>query len=405
MTSRFRPSLAMLTATAVCCGLAGMPPVPAYGAEPATKPTTSPLLETLVRLDNPSGMEYLPDGQLLIGEKPGRLRIWRNGSLSAPVTGLPNIAAGGQGGLLDVAVDPSFQSNRWVYLAYSEAAAVQPGGTDVSDSRLGIYQDLNDAVVKGLAVARGRLQEGALTDVQVIWRAVPKTVGRGHFAGRLAFANDGTLLITSGDRQRFEPAQDLSSDLGKILRIRTDGSIPPDNPFANGPQAHRDVWSYGHRNTLGLVVDNANGDVWINEMGPMHGDEFGRVTPGGNHGWPLVSEGDHYDGRGMPRSSSRRELMPPLTAWWPAISPSGMVRYSSNVYPSWQGSFLIGGLSSTSITRVTLRPSGRPDVESIYIGLRVRDLITAPDGQLLVLTDGDNGALTRLLPEKLAVRP
>lgn len=392
-----------LTMRCLACVLA-LPAFAVVAADPPPESAPSPLLQRLVALDNPYGMEFLPDGSLLITEKPGKLRVWRDGQLSEPVQGVPKLTARSQGGLLDVAVDPGFARNRLIYLSYSEPANEQPGGVDIHDPRLGPYQELDDAVVKGLAVAQARLEGSALRNVRVIWRAFPKTVGRGHFAGRLAFAHDGTLFITSGDRQRFEPAQDLGSDLGKIIRIRTDGSAPSDNPFANGPEAQRDVWSYGHRNTLGIVVHPATGEVWVNEMGPLHGDEFGRVVRGGNHGWPLVSEGDHYDTVPLPRASSRADLVPPMTGWWPAISPSGMVLYSGRVYPAWEGSFLIGGLSSKSITRVTPVAGGRPQVESILIGERVRDLAVTAEGELLVMTDGPQGALNRLRPERLAQR-
>lgn len=340
----------------------------------------------LAEIENPYGMEYLPDGRLLITDKPGRLFIWDGRALSAPVTGVPKVGYRAQGGLLDVAVDPGFAQNRTVYLSFTEEAAAQPGGRDVPDARLGPYQEIDDAVVKGLAVARAQLVDGTLRGVTVIWRA-EKTLGRQHFAGRLAFHPDGTLFITSGDRQRFEPAQDLGSALGKVLRIRTDGSIPADNPFAAGPAAHRAVWSFGHRNPLGIVV-GARGEVWINEMGPMHGDELLRAPAGSNHGWPVVSEGDHYDGKPMKRSSSTDRYSRPLFAWWPAISPSGMLLYTGGVHPQWSGKFVIGGLGSKGLIAVGLDGAGHARTEALYMGRRVRDLIQSPAGDLLVLFDG-----------------
>lgn len=359
---------------------------------------SSPATQVLARLDNPWGMAYTPDGDLLITEKPGRLRIWKDGKLSPPVSGVPTVSYRAQGGLLDVEVDPQFKTNRLVYLSYSEAQEQQPGGVDVKDARLGPFQELDDAVIKGLAVARGRLEGNRLTDVQVIWRAQPKTAGRNHFGGRLAFAQDGMLLISSGDRQRFEPAQDLDSDLGKIIRIRPDGSLPPDNPFAGGPAAQRDVWTLGHRNVLGLAVDQRNGRVYANEMGPLGGDEVNLIARGANYGWPLVSEGDHYDRQVIARSGTRPEFTAPLEAWYPSISPSGLMLYSGRSFPAWRGSLVFGGLSSQSLIRVGIPGAASAGVEVMPIGMRVRDVIQSPDGGVLLLSDGDSGALLRVLP-------
>jgi glucose/arabinose dehydrogenase len=220
-------------------------------------------VESLATLDNPWAMAFLPDGRLLITEKPGNLRVYADGKLSKPIGGVPKVEYHEQGGLLGTAVDPNFADNQLVYVSYTEAAPEQPADAkDEGDPRLGEYQDLKDVVLKGLAVARGRLDGDQLKDVQVIWRQTPKTIGRGHFGGQLVFAPDGTLFITSGDRQRFDPAQDLGSTLGKIVRINPDGSIPQDNPFAKEPGALPEIWSLGHRNPLGAAFEPGSGKLW-----------------------------------------------------------------------------------------------------------------------------------------------
>ena len=355
---------------------------------------------TLAKLDNPWGMAFLPDGRLLITEKPGRLRIFTpDGKLSDPIGGVPQVAYRGQGGLLDVEIDPEFGQNNLVYLSYAEPAEQQPpDAREERDPRLGQGQDMADNVLKGGAVARGRLEGAQLRDVKVIWRQVPKMIGRGHFGGRMAFGPDGKLYIASGDRQRFEPAQDMASNVGKIVRINPDGSIPTDNPFVNTPGARHDVWTLGNRNPLGMAFDPGSRQLWINEMGPKGGDEAIMVERGKNYGWPLVSEGVHYNDAAIPKHSTRPEFTPPAHSWTPVISPSGMAFYTGDRFPGWKGSALIGGLSSKAIIRVTLQGQGASGEERIDMGKRIRDVIQAPDGAVLVLTDGKDGALLRLTP-------
>jgi glucose/arabinose dehydrogenase len=264
-------------------------------------------VERLATLEFPWGLALLPDGRVLITEKAGRLRIWANGQLSEPVQGVPKVVyrdkPGEQGGLLDVEADPDFARNQLVYLSYVEAAEQQsPDEAETGDVRFGNFIDMTDNILRGGAVARGRLEGNQLRDVQVIWRQVPKTVGRGHFGNRLVFAPDGKLFITSGERQRFDPAQSLASNLGKVVRVNADGTVPNDNPFVGKQGARGDVWSYGHRNVLAAAVDAA-GRLWAIEMGPLGGDELNLVQPGKNYGWPLVSNGDNYNNSTIPRSS------------------------------------------------------------------------------------------------------
>jgi len=356
-------------------------------------------VETLATLDNPWAMAFLPDGQLLITEKSGKLRIFADGKLSEPIGGLPKVEHHEQGGLLDVAVDPDFANNKLVYLSYTEAAPEQPADAkDEGDPRLGIYQDLNDVVLKGLAVARGQLDGNELKDVKVIWRQTPKTIGRGHFGGQLVFAPDGKLFVTSGDRQRFDPAQDLGSTIGKIVRINADGSAPADNPFVNQNGALPEIWSLGHRNPLGAAFDPATGKLWAHEMGPKGGDEINIIEQGKNYGWPIVSEGSHYNDAPVPHHGEKAEFTPPLRFWNPSISPSGLTFYTGDKFKSLKGSALLGGLSSEALIVLTIQDDKVLDDSIVKAERRIRDVAKMPDGSLLLLTDGKNAELLHLAP-------
>lgn len=378
---------------------------PALADEPAARQgppseiqsRATPIKATeLVALAHPWAIERMPDGAFLISQKPGMLRIWRDGNLSAPIAGVPKVEFGGQGGLLDVALDPGFADNRIIYLAYTEAAASQPGGRDVPDPRLGVFQDLDDAVVKGLAVARARLDDGRLGDVKVIWRA-EKTVGRGHFGGRLAFASDGALLIAAGERQRFEPAQDLASDLGKIIRVDPkDGSPMAGNPFPD-QAASADVWSYGHRNPLGITRRPGTDEIWVAEMGPQNGDEINLISRGGNFGWPLESAGDNYNHTPLSRHATV-ETIAPKASFPLAISPATIIFYEGTLFGPWRGDLLVGAMSRPGLVRGVPAADGVHDLEFIETGFRVRDIAVDADGSLLLLRDGEDGALVRLEP-------
>ncbi len=400
MTAAVRRSVAIAFASVaaawvLCCGVAPRP----AGAEEVRAKFGPVNVEHLAKLDNPWGMDWLPDGRLLITEKPGRLRIFANGKLSEPIAGVPTVAYKMQGGLLDVAADPDFANNQFVYLAYSEPAEQQPPDVrDDGDPRFASYLDLTDTALKGGAVARGKLDGSRLTNVKVIWRQVPKTIGRGHFGGRLLFAPDGKLFITSGERQRFEPAQDPTSNLGKTVRINPDGSIPSDNPFVNRRGTLPDLWTLGHRNLLGIAIDPATGKLWVNEMGPKGGDELNLIEPGKNYGWPIVSEGKHYNGAPIPHHDTHPEFTPPAYVWNPVISPSGMNFYTGDKFPGWRGSALIGGLSSEALIRVTIDDARAAEAERLEMNRRVRDVIQSPDGAILLLTDGEDGELLRLTP-------
>ena len=359
----------------------------------------------LATLDNPWGMTFLPDGRLLVTEKPGRLRIFASGKLSDPIGGVPKVAYRDQGGLLDVEIDPDFARNKLVYLSYTEAAEQQPADArETGDPRFLSFVDTTDNILKGGAVARGRLEGNQLRDVQVVWRQAPKMIGRGHFGGRLVFAPDGKLLITSGDRMRFDPAQDLAGNVGKVVRINSDGSVPSDNPFAGRQGASADIWTSGHRNELGAAINPATKQLWIVEMGPAGGDEVNLITPGRNYGWPVVSNGDNYDGSHIPDHITHKEFEAPRHSWNPSVSPSGLLFYTGNRFADWRGNALAGGLSSMALIRLTLSGNKVAGVELIDMGKRIRDVIQAPDGAVLLLVDGNNGELLRLTPRSRARR-
>ena len=336
-------------------------------------------VETLAEgLEHPWGMAFLPDGRLLVTERGGDMRILNeDGRLSGPLSGVPKVVANGQGGLLDVALDPKFADNNLVYFTYAEAG---DGGA-------------------GTAVARGRLEENGLKDVQVIFRQTPKVSGGNHFGSRLAFAPDGSLFVTLGERFKFDPAQDLNNHLGKIVRINSDGSVPPDNPFISQKDAQPEIWSYGHRNPQGAAIHPKTGKLWETEFGPKGGDELNIPAPGANYGWPEVSWGTHYDGEDIPDPPKNPEFAKSLRHWTPVISPSGMAFYMADAIPGWNGNLLIAGLSSQSIVRLSLDGETVTAEERIPMGARIRDVAQGPNGDVYALTDDGNGAVLRLSAE------
>jgi glucose/arabinose dehydrogenase len=316
---------------------------------------------------------------MLVTERTGTLRrVSADGKVSEPIAGVPKVDTEGQGGLLDVALDPDFPANKLVYLSY-----VEPGPKGSTT-----------------AVARGKLADQGLTDVKVIFRQVPEVNNGYHFGSRLAFSNDGKLFITLGERFKFDPAQDLSNTLGKIVRINPDGSVPPDNPFLGQKDAQPEIWSYGHRNVQGAAIHPETGKLWVAEFGPFGGDELNIPKAGSNYGWPVVSWGRNYTGTDIPDPPTHPEFEDAIYRWTPVISPSGMSFYTGEAIPAWRGNLLIGGLSSEAIIRLTLDGENVAAEERIPMGERIRDVIEAPDGSVYALTDARAGKILRLTLEK-----
>ncbi|ACK82379.1 PQQ-dependent sugar dehydrogenase [Methylorubrum extorquens] len=330
-------------------------------------------------LDHPWGLAFLPDGRMLVTERGGRLRIVSaGGQVSPPLPGTPPVHTG-EGGLLDVAADPNFSENRFIYLTYGEPR--ESGAAT--------------------AAGRGRLNsdQTALEDFQVIFRQQPVgSSDAGHFGSRLLFAPDGKLLISTGDRFAPDLAQDLSTDVGKLIRVDPDGSTPPDNPFANHKGARPEIWSYGHRNIQGLAVQPETGALWAGEFGPTGGDEINIIEPGRNYGWPLVSWGQHMDGSAIPRPPARPDLADAAYHWSPSISFSGIAFYSGSSFPSWRGNLFLAGLTSQAVIRLTLVASRVTGEERIPMGERIRQVVQGPDGLLYLLTDEDQGCILRFKP-------
>ena len=351
-------------------------------------------VEEITRFDEPWSLAFLPDGRMLVTEKKGNLLIVdQEGNKLPAVAGLPDVDFGGQGGLGDVIVHPDFDQNGLVYISYAEAGV---GNT------------------RGAAVARGVLQtEGRrpqLKQVEVIWRQYPKVLGRGHYGHRLLIDTDGYLWITSGDRQKFTPAQDMQSNIGKILRLNDDGSVPADNPFVNyleteanvdNEAVYDQIWALGARNPLG-IAQAADGRIWEIEMGPLHGDELNLVERGANYGYPVVSNGDHYDGRKMPNHDTRPEFDAPSVWWEKSIAPADLMIYQGRAFKAWQGNALIPGLASSAIVRVELAADGSArEVERYAMGQRIRSLEEGPKGAIWVLEDERHdrgGRLLKLTP-------
>ena len=349
-------------------------------------------VEPIASFDEPWALAFLPDGQMLVTEKKGRVLLVDQDGGKRLVRGAPDVDYGGQGGLGDIALHPDFESNGLVYLSYAEAG--------VGDTR-------------GAAVARGKLElterGGRLSDVEVIWRQYPKMLGRGHYGHRLLFDNDGYLWISSGDRQKFTPSQDMQSNVGKILRLNDDGSIPEDNPFVNyleddafvdDEAVYGEIWSTGHRNPLGLAMD-LDGRIWEIEMGPRHGDELNLIVRAENYGYPIVSDGDHYDGREIPDRDTRPEFAAPAIAWVPAISPGDLMIYSGDLFADWRGDAFAAGLSSRAIVRIEIDGDEASEAERYDMNARIRSVVQGPEGALWVLEDerGDSqGRLLKLTP-------
>ena len=322
--------------------------------------------------DIPWAIAFLPDGRMLVTEQRGMLKLLTLGGASVDIRGVPQVSYFGQGGLSDVVLHPGFAQNGLVYLSYAEAG---------------------EGEMRGAAVARAKLvldgSGGELQDLRVFWRQSPKVDGGGHYSHRIAFGG-GYLWVSSGERQKFDPAQDMSTNLGKVVRLNEDGSVPRDNPFAERGGVTAQIWSLGHRNLLGLAFDS-QGRLWDVEMGPMGGDELNQVRRGANYGYPIVSNGDHYDGKVIPDHDTRPDFAAPAVWWNPVISPSNLLFYDGAEFAQWRGDALISGLSSQSIVRIEFDGDRAREAERYDMGMRVRTVEQGPNGELWILEDGREG--------------
>ena len=370
-------ALAVVLATAFGIGTGA----PAAAQEFATAQGRVRVVAVAAGLEHPWGLAFLPDGRFLVTERPGRLRVvGADGRLSAPVEGVPAVAATGQGGLLDVVLDPQFATNRRIWLSYAEPG---PGRT------------------AGTAVARARFDGPRLSDVAVVWRQEPKVDGGLHFGSRLVFARDGRLFVTTGDRNERDNVQSLGATQGKVIRIDTEGRTPADNPFVGRAGAKAEIWSYGHRNIQGAALHPVTGELWTHEHGPRGGDELNRTLRGANYGWPVITYGREYYGLAIGEGTSKPGMQQPVKYWVPSFAPSGLAFYQGDRFPAWRNSALIGALVSGEVVRVELDADGRfVREERLLTGLgqRIRDVRVGPDGLVYLLTDARDGWLLRVEP-------
>lgn len=341
-----------------------------------------PQVETLVEgLDHPWSLAFLPDGSMLVTERSGKLRIVRDGQLlDEPVGGVPEVFVAGQGGLFDVVLDPQFESNQTLYISYAHG----------------------DFKANATRVMRATFDGATLMNQEVIFTVSPWKSTPHHYGGRMAFHPDGTLLVTTGEGFNYrEDAQRLSSELGKLIRINSDGSIPGDNPFVGTSGDKLKIWSYGHRNPQAIVVLPDTGDVYLHEHGPRGGDELNVIHPGLNYGWPVISHGIDYPGSRISPYTEYPDMEQALVYWVPSIAPAGMSYYNGEQFPEWQGDLFVAALVERSIRRIDLDNGVVLDQEILFsdLGFRMRDVRTGPDGALYLLTDSAEGRILRVTPE------
>jgi len=334
-------------------------------------------------LVQPWGMAFLPDGRILITERPGRLRVFANGKLEpTPLAGVPRVAATGQGGLLDVCLHPNFAQNRVLYLSYSADGPLDKGGGNAT------------------TVARAELGDGGLVGLRVIYEALPRASGGLHFGSRIAFDRAGLMYVTAGERYNKPRAQDLADLGGKIVRLKDDGSVPPDNPFIGRAGVRPEIFSYGHRNPQGLAMHPVTGRMWEVEHGPRGGDELNVLKPGANYGWPLATHGIDYNGAIISPHKSLPGMEDPLRVWTPSISPCGLAFYTADAFPGWKGSLFTGGLSAYALFRLETDGEKIVNEERLIEGRLpyIRDVRQGLDGFLYLVTHSDDGGLFRLEP-------
>ncbi|MEN3975562.1 PQQ-dependent sugar dehydrogenase [Emcibacter sp. SYSU 3D8] len=369
MTNRRRRSLVAVMACCLMVWIAG----PSAAAKEYVVETV------LTGLDRPWSLTFLPDGAMLLTGHKGTLRTIRDGRMSAPISGVPAVEFDGQGGLFEALAHPRFAENGLVYLSYAHKG--EGGNT--------------------LRVARARLDREALKDLKVVFESKPAHTAAVHYGGRMVWLPDGTLLITNGDGFTYrEQAQNLASDFGKIVRINDDGTVPADNPFAGRKDARPEIWTYGHRNPQGMVLDPADGVVYAHEHGPRGGDELNVIVKGRNYGWPLATKGVDYSGAHITPFKEYKGTENAIIGWTPSIAPCGLAIYRGDAFPQWDGDLFVGALAGRSLHRVDMQ-GGKVTGEEVMLKdmkKRIRDVRTGPDGLIYVLTDGEGAALLRLRP-------
>lgn len=330
-------------------------------------------------LNIPWGMAFLPDGSMLITEKAGELIHFKNGT-KTNISGLPEVYLRGQGGLLDIEIHPDYANTGWIYITYASAEGDGDGGNT--------------------ALMRGKLKDNAFVEKQLLYKAGPNTKKGQHFGSRIEFDNDGYLYFSIGERgNRDENPQDITRDCGKIYRLNDDGSIPTDNPFVDTPNAKTAIYSYGHRNPQGMAIHPETGAIWVNEHGPKGGDEINIIAKGKNYGWPVISYGVNYSGTAFTEITEKEGMEQPLFYWVPSIAPSGMAFVTSDKYPDWENSILVGSLKFQYLERLVLKNNKVVKREELFKGIgRVRNVIQGPDGYIYVAAE-DTG-IVKIIPNK-----
>ncbi|WP_103670661.1 PQQ-dependent sugar dehydrogenase [Pseudanabaena sp. BC1403] len=398
MKNLHRPFTLLIGAIALIVGSCTVPETnnPSIVAQPTTSatatnkeltPNSFKQVTVAKDLERPWGMAWLPDGAILITERVGRVKIFRNGSLEQiAIAEIPNLFVSGQAGLMDISLHPRFAQNNLVYLTYSS----------------GNFQSNHTSIL------RAKFDGKALVEPQVIFEVKPSKSGNQHFGSRIVWLPDDTMLIAIGDGGNpplqldgeliRNQAQKLNSQLGKVLRLKDDGSIPSDNPFVKTASANPAIWSYGHRNIQGLFADPISKQVWSTEHGSRGGDELNLIEAGKNYGWPVVTFSQEYTGGKISKEVSRPNMVDPKLVWTPAIAPSGLLLYRGNIFPNWEGNLFAGGLVSKSVVRIKIEGNKTIVQETIPVGQRVRDVRQGKDGFIYILTDEQSGQLIRLEP-------